>query len=131
MSVSVCLSLSVSVSLSHTHTHTHILLIYAFLVMGWYTEKKTTDQHVVEKRWVFSFDLKEENKDECPTERKRVPHHRSDVLKGSPSPGSFCPFEEHGRSEYPRLGEESEKESRDETTRGGTEQLYQSPRGSR
>ena len=81
--------------------------------MGWYTEKKTTDQHAVEKRWVFSFDLKEESEDERLTERKRVPDDRSDVLKGSLSPGSFCPLEEHRRSEFPRLSEESEKESRE------------------
>ena len=29
---------------THTHTHTHTLQIHALLVMGWYNEKKTTDQ---------------------------------------------------------------------------------------
>ena len=33
--------------------------------------KKTTDQYAEEKRWVFSFDLKEEIEDECLTERGR------------------------------------------------------------
>ena len=30
-----------------------------------------TDQYGEEKRWGFSFDLKEESKDECQTERGR------------------------------------------------------------
>ena len=30
-----------------------------------------TDQYAVEKRWVFSFDLKEESEDKCLTERGR------------------------------------------------------------
>ena len=38
-----------------THTHTHTLL-----VMGWYSEKETTDQYAEEERYIFSFDLKEE-----------------------------------------------------------------------
>ena len=33
--------------------------------------KKTTDQYTEEKRCVFSFDLKEESKDKCLTERGR------------------------------------------------------------
>ena len=33
---------------THTHTHTHTLQIHALLVMGWYNEKKTTDQYAVE-----------------------------------------------------------------------------------
>jgi len=45
--------------------------------------KKTRDQYAEEKRWVFSFDLKKGSEDECLTERKGVPEHRSDVLKGS------------------------------------------------
>ena len=48
-------------------------------------------------------------------ERKRVPDHKSDALKESP-PGSSCPSQEHGRSEYPRQSEENERESRDEAT---------------
>ena len=58
---------------------------------------KTTDQYAEETRRVFGFDLKE-SEEECLTEtgrefqitgtdhRKRVPDHRSDVLKGSLSP---------------------------------------------
>ena len=63
---------------THTHTHTHpnatqhnTTEIHALLVMGWYNEKKTTDQYAEEKRRVFSFDLKEESEDECLTERGR------------------------------------------------------------
>ena len=33
--------------------------------------KKTTDKYAEKKRWVFSFDLKEESEDECLTERGR------------------------------------------------------------
>jgi len=33
--------------------------------------EKTTDLHAVEKRSVFSFDLKEESEDKCLTERGR------------------------------------------------------------
>jgi len=55
--------------------------------MGWYNEQKTTDQYAREKRWVFSFDLKEESEDECLTDRGRVSEHGSDVLKESLSQG--------------------------------------------
>ena len=34
-----------------------------------------TDQYAEEKRWVFSFDLKEESEDECLTERGRELTH--------------------------------------------------------
>ena len=37
----------------------------------WWWIGKTTDQYAEEKRWVFSFDLKEESEDECLTERGR------------------------------------------------------------
>ena len=52
-------------------THTHTLQIHALLVMGWYNEKKTTDQYAEEKRGVFSSDLKEESEDECLADRGR------------------------------------------------------------
>ena len=42
-----------------------------------------TAQYAEEKRWVFSFDLKEEWRWMPDRERKRVPDQRSDVLKGS------------------------------------------------
>ena len=48
---------------AHTHTHTH--------TTHWYNEKQMTDQSAEDKRWVFSFDLKEESEDECLTERAR------------------------------------------------------------
>lgn len=43
--------------------------------------------------------------------KKKVSEDRSDVLKDF-FPRSSCPCTEHGRSEYPRLSEESEKKSR-------------------
>ena len=61
----------------HTHTKQKTkqkpdtLQIHALLVMNWYNEKKMTDQHAEEKRWVFSFDLKEESEDKCLTEKGR------------------------------------------------------------
>ena len=66
-----------------------------------------------EKRWVFSFDLKECRR--MPDrERKRVPpDHRPDVLKGSLPKG---PSTHPRNTEDPRLSEESEKVSRDEAT---------------
>ena len=56
-------------------------------------------------------------------ERKRVPEHRSDVLKG---PDPQCPPAHPWNMEYPSLSEESErqKESRDEATERGMEELY-------
>ena len=46
--------------------------------------KETTNQHAEEKRWVFSFYLKEEWRQKTPDrERKRFPDHRSVVLEGS------------------------------------------------
>ena len=49
-------------------------------------------------------------------ERKRVPDHRSDVLKGSLSQG---PPAHHRNMEYPRLSEEGGKKNRDEATQRG------------
>ena len=53
-------------------------------------------------------------------ERKRVPEHRSDVLKGSLT---HVPPAHPRNTEYPsirqRVSEESEKESRDEATQRG------------
>ena len=61
-------------------------------------------------------------------ERKRVPDHRSDVLKVSLPQGHPA----HPRNkENPMLSEDSEKESRDEATRRGMEALYQRQCGSR
>ena len=61
-------------------------------------------------------------------EWKRVPDHRSCVLKGSLPQGSSA----HPRNmEYPRLSEKSEKVSRDEANRRGMRELHQRQRGSR
>ena len=95
---------------SHTHTHT----ITGDLLVEW--EKKKgwvgADQYAEEKRWVFSFDLKDWRR--MPNrERKRVPDHRSDVLKGPLPQGPPA----HARNtEYPSIrgwAEENEKESRE------------------
>ena len=89
--------------------------------MGWYNEKKMTDQYAVEKRWVSSFDLKEESEDKYQTEtvraQKRVQDHRHNVLNGSLPQGPHPRNTE--RSKYLRLSEESV----DETTQRGME-LY-------
>ena len=61
-------------------------------------------------------------------ERKRVPDHRTGVLKGSLP---HDPPAHPKNTEYPRLSEESEKDSRDKATRRGMEELYQRQRGSR
>ena len=61
-------------------------------------------------------------------ERKRVPDHRSDVLKGSLLQG---PLAHPWNTEYLRLSEESGKESRDKATQRGMEVLYQRQCGSR
>ena len=45
-------------------------------------------------------------------ERKRVPDLRSNVFKGSLLQLPSCPPQEHGISKYPRLCEESKRESR-------------------
>ena len=70
----------------------------------------------------FIFDLKEESEDECLTERKRVPDHRSDVWNG------FLPQRPPAHltnTKYPRLSEVSEKESGDGVSQRGMEELYQ------
>ena len=62
-------------------------------------KRKTTNPYAGEKRWVFSFDIKEQCEEECPTETGRVLDHRSDVFKRSALPRN---------TEYPRVREESE-----------------------
>ena len=61
-------------------------------------------------------------------ERKRVPDHRSDVLKGSLPQ---CPPAHPRNTENLRLSDESKKESTDEATQRDTEELYQRQCGSR
>ena len=56
---------------------------------------------------------------------KRVPDHRSILLKGS------LPQGPPRNMEYPRLSEESEKESRVEATQGAMVELYRKQCGSR
>ena len=68
--------------------------------------KTTTDQYAEEKRWVFNFVLKEESEDE---ERKGVPEHTSNALKGSLPQGPPAHPRRHERCEYPRLSEESDE----------------------
>ena len=46
----------------HTYTHTHTQSPYEYMPVHQYAE---------EKRWVFSFDLKEESEDECLIEKGR------------------------------------------------------------
>ena len=89
--------------------------------------KEMANQYAEEKRCFFSFDLKEESEDEG---RKRVPDHRSDVLKGFLPQGPPRPRNTVYLS-IRRLSEESETESRDEATRRGTEELYERQCGSR
>ena len=83
--------------------------------MDWFNEKKT-DQYAKEKRRVFSFDLTEEREDKCLTERgKRVPDHRSDVLKRSlPQDPSAHPRNTDDSTEYLKLIEDSKNGCRDE-----------------
>ena len=57
---------------SHTHTlslfHTHYKYTHCWWwVINWYNEKKMTDQYAEERRWVFSFDLKEGSASSSPS----------------------------------------------------------------
>ena len=70
-------------SFHHTHTHTHTHTHYKYMHNWWWVgkmrRKKMTDQYAAEKRWVFSFDLREVSEDKCLTERgiKGEPKQRS------------------------------------------------------
>ena len=115
---------------SFHHTHTYTLAHYKYMCcwqwVGRMKRKKTADQYAEEKRWVFSSDLRDWRQS-SDRERKRVPGHRSNVLKGSAPQG---PPAHPGNTEYLRLSKES-KESRDEATQRGVEELYQRQCGSR
>ena len=50
-----------------------------------------TDQYAEEKRWVFSFDLKEESEDVCLTERGREFQSTVQCTEGILPPGTSCP----------------------------------------
>ena len=59
---------------THTHTCTHTLSLSLSKYMDYWRwvgtiiRKKTTEQYVEEKKWLFRFDLKEVSEDECLTE---------------------------------------------------------------
>ena len=95
----------------HACTHTTTTCITGDGSVEW-EEKKMTDQYAEEKRWVFSFDLREWRWMPY-RDRKRVPDHRSDESKGSlprvllPILGTLNIWVSKG---------ESGKESRDEAT---------------
>ena len=101
---------------THTHTYTHTHTTNTCITCDGLVEreeKNKTNQYEEEKRWVFSFDVFSFQRVKTNTwhsdrERKRVPDHWSNVLKGSQGPPA------HPRTmEYLRLSEESKKESRD------------------
>ena len=56
-----------------THTHTHTLQKHKHSSHGFdgNRRKKARNQQAEEKRWVFSFDLKEESDVACLTEKER------------------------------------------------------------
>ena len=54
-------------SFYHTHTHAPNTHVTGDKLVEW-EGKKMTDQYAEEKRWVCSFELKEESEDECLTE---------------------------------------------------------------
>jgi len=53
--------------LSYTQTHTANTYITDDGLAEWDRRKKMTEQYAEQKRWVFSFDLKEDSEDECLT----------------------------------------------------------------
>ena len=104
------------------HTHTHNRHMHYWRWIG-----KMTDQYAEEKRWVFSFDLRE---------WRRIPDREREFQSTGPkywkdlSPRDLLPILGTQKM-YPRLSEESKKESRDEVTRGGMQGLYKKQCGSR
>ena len=65
---------------AHTHTHAHTKYMHYWWCVGRMRREKKgekmrkkhmADQYAEEKRWVFSFDSKEESKEECLTDRGR------------------------------------------------------------
>ena len=91
--------------------------------------KKTTDRYAEEKRRIFSFDVKES--EDIITETEREFQIIDPMYLKALSPRSFCPSLEHEISEYLRLNEESEKESRDDATQRSMEELYPRQCGSK
>ena len=94
------------------------------LWIGRMRRKKMSDQYAEEKRWVFSFNFKEQSEDECLTEREKEFQITGLMIWKAFSPRVRL-LSILGTQKCPRLSEESEKESRDETTRRGLEELYQ------
>ena len=105
-----------NMSTRHTRTHAH--------EVGSYNEKKTTDQYAVEKRWVFSL-FKKRVKNNSWQREEESSRSQAQYIQMISSLGSSCPSEGCERSEYLRLSEESEKESRAEGSQRGMEELYQ------
>ena len=95
-------------------------------MMGSYNDNKTTDQYAVEKKSVFTFDLKEESEDV--TESSKLQVQCTEMI--SP-PGPPCPSKGHGKSKHQSPRKESEKENQGGATETGMEKLYQRRRGSR
>ena len=111
---------------THTHTNTHTQQKHRHSRHGFDAKrrKKVKNQQAEEKRWVFSFDLKEESDVACLTEKVSSRWQVRYTEKISPQESSCTPLG-HGKSVYLRLNEENEKENRGEATRRGIEELYQ------
>ena len=113
-------------SFHHTHTHrctcartqTHTHITNTHITSDGLVKRQISMQR---RRDGFSV-LTYESEDECLMER--VAERRSSVLKRSHPQG-------HRRCGYPQLSEESEKESKDEATQRGMEELYQKQCGCR
>ena len=77
----LCLSVRLCPSLTHTSYTTHTTNT---CVTGDGSVRLGRKRQIsMQKRWFFSFDLKEESEDECLTDREDSSDHRSDVLKGA------------------------------------------------
>ena len=70
-------------------------------MMGSYNDKKTTVRYAVEKRWVFTFDLKEESEDI--TESSRLQIQCTERISPPEAP---CPSKGHGQSKHQSPREE-------------------------
>ena len=81
------------------------------------------------KKWVFSLDLKEESEDACltlVTEKKRVPNHRSNVLKGFLPHFDLLDLNEEERAELSAFvnNHDSDSDSGDELDDGNLPLFY-------
>ena len=120
-----------------------IVIITGDGLVEWEERKRQRSNYAEEKRWVSSFDLKEENKDEWLTERGRefqitgpvywknlslmilLPILRSSAVSmGKPENSAIQKLSIIIiNTEYPRLSEESEEDSRDKATQRDMEEL--------